>query len=203
MKLEPEGQPAIVDPTSGQVEHALSALALPDRPFLILNRARMSFMQVAIVGPDRFRIECRDGDRQPMLSTRADVSRGHAVRVLEAYRQGGDDWRREIDWQPIKSWKPDIWDRVSLSFAVAGLVLMVMCVVASRGFAPGATAFGIDPYLFFSIAFAVVMPSVIIDLGRFRTLNAKSKMRAVGALVLAILIALDWIDRVASGRGTG
>jgi hypothetical protein len=203
MKLESQGQPAIVDPTAGQVEYAVSALALPDRPFLILSRARMTFMQVALAGPDRFRIECRDGGRQPVLSARTDLSRDHAARVVEAYRQGGDAWRRETAWQPIKSWKPDIWDQVSLSFAVAGFVLMIMSVVASRGFASGATAFGIDPYLFFSIAFAVFMPAVIIDLGRFRSLSARQKVRTVGALVLAILIALDWIDRVASGRGTG
>ncbi len=39
MKLEAEGQRAIVDPQSNEIDSAVSLLSLPDRKFLILAAA--------------------------------------------------------------------------------------------------------------------------------------------------------------------
>lgn len=192
MKLEADGQPVVEDPQREQVQQAVSSLTPAGPTFLILSRAGMSFVQVAVAGPDRFRLECRDGDRQPLLSARTLLSHDDVARVLEAYRQGGDAWRAEIEWQPVGPTAND-WDKAGLFFAAIGLALMLVCFFASQGLRT--KVLGLDPYLCCSLAYALFLPSIIIDLRRFRTLTARNKVRAVGGLVIAVLIVLSLIAK--------
>src|SRR5213593_630970 len=64
MKLEAEGQRAIVDPQSNEIHSAVSLLSLPDRKFLILSRSGTSYIQVMIVDSNRLVLECRDGSAE-------------------------------------------------------------------------------------------------------------------------------------------
>lgn len=192
MKLEADGQPVVHDPQREQVQQAVSALTPEGPTFLILSRAPRSFVQVAIAGPDRFRLECREGDGQPLLSARALLSRDDVARVLEAYRQGDDAWRGGIESQPVGPTTND-WDKAGLFFAAIGLALMLVCFFASQGLRT--RLLGLDPYLCCSLAYALFLPSILIDLRRFRTLSARNKVRAVGGLVVAVLIVLSLIAK--------
>jgi len=102
MKLEAEGQRAIADPQSSQIESAVSLLSLPDRSFLILSRSQTSYIQAAIVGSNRLVLEYRDGSAEKHFrSIRDDYSSGEVVAILEAYRRGEDSWWNENEWRRI------------------------------------------------------------------------------------------------------
>jgi hypothetical protein len=102
MKLEAEGQRAIVDPRSDEIHATVLALSLPERTFLILSRSRTSYLQAALVGSNRLLLECRDGgpDRH-FRSAREDFTTGEVVEILEAFRSGADSWWNEHEWRRI------------------------------------------------------------------------------------------------------
>lgn len=190
MKLEAEGQPAIVDPEPGQLTLAVSALALPDRPFLILSRSRTSFVQVAIVGPERFHIEHRDRGQPLMVGKRSDLTRDEVARVLEAYRQEDAAWDQHIEWQ--SSGANGRLDRVSMGLMLFAAALMIVAVIAWNG--PNHdNIFGMTAFHLFSLAYEIYALSILIDMRKFRTLNARAKVRAIGSLVVGVLLALVWL----------
>jgi hypothetical protein len=75
MKLEAEGQRAIADPQSSQIESAVSLLSLPERSFLILSRSQSSYIQAAIVGSNRLVLEYRDGSAEKNFRSIRDDTR--------------------------------------------------------------------------------------------------------------------------------
>ena len=102
MKLESDGQRAVLDPESSQIQSAVSSLSHPNRTFLILSRSQTSFIQVAITAPDRFLLEYQEGGVQEHFqSTRTDFSGDEVIRALEAYRRGDESWRHEIEWRRL------------------------------------------------------------------------------------------------------
>ncbi len=192
MKLEAEGRRSVEDPDGGEIQLALGALALPDRTSLTLSRGRMSYVQVAIT-PSGLRLEWREGgETKPEQSTRRNLTSDEALRMLAAYRQGDDAWRRELDWQPIGTpGARDGWDRLSQVCAWVGLAMMLVLAVSTRRLGQD-TVFGLEPFQFFSLAYLVFLPSPIIDLRRFPTMRPLSKMRTVGALFVGLLVAAYW-----------
>jgi hypothetical protein len=190
MKLEAEGDRAVLNPQTSQIQYAVHSMALPDRSFVILSRTGTSFLQAAMTGSDALLLECREiGTQQPASSKRTNFSRDEVARILEAYAQGGDAWREGIEWAPVGA--PDTWGRASSFFMVAALVVMVAGVLSR----------GDERFALLSIAYMVFLPSQIIDLRRFRTMTAYWKVRTIGALIVGVLIALLWIDRWVSKRG--
>lgn len=198
MKLEAEGQRAIVDPQSNDIDSAVSLLSPADRTFLILSRSGTSYIQAMIVGPNRLALECRNGSaEQHFRSAREDFSTGEVVEILEAYRRGEDSWWKENEWRRVDvSGRKEPWDRVSSFSVIAGLILMFDSVIAI-GRAGGDPIFGLETMEVLSIAFAVSMVSAIIDLRRFRTMAARDKVRAIGIIgVGALVLAIQLIERL-------
>lgn len=198
MKLEAEGQRAIVDPRSSDIGSAVSLLATPARKFVILSRSGTSYVQAMIVGANRHVLEYRDGGEQ-YRSVREDYSTGEVVGILEAYGRGEDSWRTENEWRRIEiTARRDIWDRLNRILLVAGLVL-VLDSVAAR--APGGDPLlGLNLPEVLALAFALLMVSAIIDLRRFRTMVASGKARTIGMLFLGVLVVtIYWIERL-TGR---
>ena len=189
MKLEAEGQRAIVDPQSNDIDSAVSLLSPTDRTFLILSRSGTSYIQAMIVGSNRLALECRNGSaEQHFRSARDDFSTGEVVEILEAYRRGEDSWWKENEWRRIDvSGRKDTWDRVSSFSRIAGLLLMFDSAIA-LGRASGDPIFGLEAMETLSIAFAVSMVSAIIDLRRSRTMVARDKVRAIGIIVVGAMV---------------
>jgi len=195
MKLEAEGRPAIRNARAGDVHAAVSGLALPGRSFLIVSRTQTSYVQVAMQAGERFVIEYREGDPHGFRSAREDFSRAEITSLLESYLAGGDAWRVGIQWRPIEATgSGDVWDRVGtlcLFVAVALFLVGVFSLHSSGG--PGTP--GTDPMEYFSIGMLVFLPSALIDMRRFRRMNAKEKGRTITALLAAALALLYWVDR--------
>ena len=195
MKLESEGRPAIQDAQASDVYAAVSGLALPGHSFLILTRTRTSYVQVAMQAGERFVIEHREGGPHGLRSAREDFSRNEVAQLLESYLAGGDAWRAGIQWRPVEGMGPrDAWDTVSTVCAFAAVAVFLVfafSLKASRG--PGTS--GTDPMVYFSIAMLVFLPSALIDMRRFRQMNAKQKTRTIVALFAAVIAVLYWIGR--------
>jgi hypothetical protein len=199
MKLESEGQRAITDPQGSQIRDAVSALSLPAPRFLVLSRSRTSYLQVAIAAPNQFLLEYREGGvQQHFRSARTDLSGDEVVRMLEAHQRDDDSWRRGKEWRRIGAPAArDIWDRVSMICAGAGLTLIVVAAGAARR-SGGGTVLGMEPMQLFSIAFLVFLPSAIIDLRRFGAMDVQGKVRTVAALCVGVVAVLYLIQRFAS-----
>ena len=197
MKLEAEGQRPITDPQSSDIDSAVSLLSVPDRTFLILSRSDTSFVQAAIVGPNRILLECRDGSPDKHFrSVRDDYSSGEVVSILESYRRGETAWWNASEWRPIDvAGRQDRWEGVSWVFGIAGLLLMVDALVAHRR-AGGDPMFGVQAMDAFAIGFACLMASAIIDLRKFRTMNARTRVRSIGILGAgAMVVGIQLIER--------
>ena len=198
MKLEAEGQRAIVDPQSSQIESAVSLLSLPDRTFLILSRSQTSYIQAAIVGSNRLLLEYRDGSAEKHFrSIRNDYSSGEVVAILEAYRRGEGSWWNEDEWRRIDvSARRDRWDSVSRFCMFAGLLLIFDAAIAVKR-ADRDAIFGLEAMDALAIAFVVSMVSAIIDLRGFRTMDAMEKVRNVGVIGIALLVvAIQLIEHL-------
>jgi len=198
MKLEAEGQRAIVGPQSGQIESALSLLSLPDKSFLILSRSPTSYIQAAIVGSNRLVLEYRDGSAQKHFrSIRDDYSSGEVVAILEAYRRGEDSWWNENEWRRIDvSAGLDRWGSVSRFCMFAGLIVMFDAAFAFKR-ADRDVIFGLEAMDAFAIALVVSMVSAIIDLRGSRTMGAMAKVRNVGVIGVGLLVvAIQLIEHL-------
>jgi hypothetical protein len=198
MKLEAEGQRAIVDPQSSQIESAVSLLSLPDRTFLILRRSPKSYIQAAIVGANRLLLEYRDGSAEKHFrSIRDDYSSGEVVAILEAYRRGEDSWCNENEWRRIDvSPRRDRWDSVSRFCMFAGLLLMFDAAFAFKR-ADRDAIFGLEAMDALAVAVVVSMVSAIIDLRGFRTMDAIEKVRNVGVIGVGLLVvAIQLIEHL-------
>ena len=198
MKLEAEGQRAIVDPQCNEIHAAVSLLSLPDRTFLILSRSATSYIQAAIVGSNRLVLERRDGSAEGHFrSARDDFSTSEVVAILEAYRRGEDSWWNENEWRRIDvSARRDRWDSVSRFCMFAGLLLMFDAAVAFKGSDRDAI-FGLEAMDALAIALVVSMVSAIIDLRGFRTMGAMTKVRNIGVIGVGLLIvAIQLIEHL-------
>lgn len=198
MKLEAEGQRAIVDPQSSQIESAVSLLSLPDRSFLILSRSHTSYIQAAIVGSNRLVLEYRDGSAEKHFrSIRDDYHSGEVVAILEAYWRGEDSWWNENEWRRIDvSARQDRWDSVSRFCMVAGLLLMFDAAFAFIR-ADRDAIFGLEAMDTLAIALVVSMVSPIIDLRGFRAMGAKAKVRNIGVIGVGLLVvAIQLIEHL-------
>jgi hypothetical protein len=198
MKLEVEGQRAIVNPQSSDIHSAASLLSLPDRRFLILSRSGTSYVQVAIVDSNRHVLEYRDGGAGSQFrSARDDFSTGEVAEILEAYRRGEDSWQNENEWRRIDVSAPQgRWDRVNSIFMIAGLILMFDAVVAFKQ-GRGDPIFGREAMEVFTIACVAMMASAIIDLRKFRTMDRDRKFRAIGAIGVGLMVVTIYcIERV-------
>jgi hypothetical protein len=189
LKLEAEGQRAIVDPQSNEIQSAVSRLSLPDRKFLILSRSETSYVQVMIVDLNRLALECRNGSpERHYRSARDDFSASEVVEILEAYRRGEDSWWNENEWRLIDvSARQDIWDRVSLFSAIAAFVLIFDSAIALKQ-GHGDPIFGLEAMEVLSIAFVALMVSAIIDLRRFRTMDPMGRVRAIGTIGVGVMV---------------
>ena len=198
MKLEAEGQRAIVDPQSSQIESAVSLLSLPDRSFLILSRSQTSYIQAAIVGSNRLVLEYRDGSAEKHFrSIRDDYSSGEVVAILEAYGRGEDSWSNENEWRRIDvSARRDRWDSVSRFCMFAGLLLMFDAVFAFKR-ADRDAILGLEAMDALAIALVVSMVSAIIDLRGFRTMGSNAKVRNIGVIGVGLLVvAIQLIEHL-------
>ena len=195
MKLESEGRPAILDAQAGDVYAAVSALALPGHSFLILTRTRTSYVQVAMQAGERFVLEYREDGPLILRSAREDFSRTEVAQLLESYAAGGDAWRAGIPWRPVEDMAPRPgWDTVSNACAfLAVVVLLIGAFSLSPSGAPGTPR--ADPMEYFSIAILVFLPSALIDMRRFKQMNANRKIRTIVALLAAVIAIRYWIDR--------
>lgn len=198
MKLEAEGQRAIVDPQSDQIESAVSLLSLPHRSFLILSRSQASYIQAAIVASNRLLLEYQDGSaEQHYRSARDDFSTSAVIEILEAYRRREDSWRNENEWRRIDVLaRGDRWDSVSRFCMFAGLALMFNAAFALKR-ADRDAIFGLEAMDALAIAFIVSMVSAVIDLRRFRTMDSMSKVRNIGIIGAGLMIVtIELIERV-------
>jgi hypothetical protein len=198
MKLEAEGQRAIVDPQSSQIESAVSLLSLPERSFLILSRSQTSFIQAAIVGSNRLVLECRDGRAERHFrSIRDDYSRGEVVAILEAYQRGEGSWWNENEWRRIDvSARRGRWDSVSRFCMFAGFLLVLDAAFAIKG-ADRDAIFGLEAMDAFAIALIVSMVSAIIDLREFRTMGSMAKVRNIAIIGLGLMVvAIQLIEHL-------
>jgi len=199
MKLEAEGQRAIVDPQSSQIESAVSLLSRPDRSFLILSRSPTSYIQAAIVGSNRLVLEYRDGSAEKHFrSIRDDYSNGEVVAILDAYGRGEDTWWIENEWRRIDvSPRRDRWDSVSRICLIAGSVLVFDAAFAFKR-ADRDAIFGLEGMDALAIAFVVLMASAIIDLRGFRTMGSMAKVRRIGIIGVGLLVvAIQLIEHLA------
>src|SRR6267378_702514 len=198
MKLEAEGQRAIVDPQSSQIESAVSLLSLPNRSFLILSRSPTSYIQAAIVGSNRLVLEYRDGSAEKHFrSIRDDYSSGEVIAILEAYGRGEDSWSNENEWRRIDvSARRDRWDSVSRFCMFAGLLLAFDALFAFKRAGRDAIL-GLEAMDVFAIALVVSMVSAIIDLRGFRTMGSNAKVRNIGVLGVGLLVvAIQLIEHL-------
>ena len=198
MKLEAEGQRAVVDPQSGEIQSTVALLSPPNRTFLILSRSGTSYIQARIVDSNRHALEYQDRSaEQHFQSARDDFSTGEVLGILEAYRRGEDSWRNENEWRRIDvSARKDPWDRLRLFLAIAALLLMFDAGIAV-GRADGDPFFGLEAMAVIAMGFGALMVSAIIDLRRFRTMNALGKVRAIGAIGVGLLVvAVYWFERL-------
>lgn len=198
MKLEAEGQRAIVDPQGDEIQSAVALLSLPDRKFLILSRSRTSYIQVAIVGSNRLVLECRDGGAERHFqSARDDFSTSEVVEILEAYRRGEDSWWTGNEWRGLgASARQDPWDRLSSIARIAAVLLVFDSVIAFRG-GGGDPIFGLEGMDVLSIACVAMMTSAIVDLRRFRTMAPMGRFRAIGAIGAgALVVAIQLVERL-------
>jgi len=198
MKLEAEGQRAIVDPQSNEIHSAVSLLSLPDRTFLSLRRSGTSYIQVAIVDSNRLVLECREGSAERHFrSARDDFFTSEVFAILEAYRSGEDSWWNENEWRRIDVSAPqDPWDRVSLFSMIAGFLLLFDSIFAFRR-EDGDPIFGLEAMEVVSIGCVAVMASAIVDLRKFTTMDPEDKVWAFGAIGVGVLVvAIYWIERV-------
>jgi hypothetical protein len=189
MRLEAEGQCAIVDPQGNEIQSAASLLSLPNRTFLILSRSATSYIQVAIVDSNRHLLEYRDGsDEQQFRSARDDFSTSEVVEILEAYRRGEDSWRNENEWRPIDVPAPrDPWGRVRSFSMFAGVILMFDAAIAVKR-ADRDPIFGLEAMEVLSIAFIALMGLAIIDLRKFRTMDPMERVRTIGILGVGVMV---------------
>jgi hypothetical protein len=195
MKLESEGRRAIQDAQASDVHAAVSGLALPRHPFLILTRTPTSYVQAAMQAGERFVLEYRDGPPPGLRSVREDFSRDEVAQHLESYLAGGDAWRDGIQWRPVDGMGPrDGWDTVSTGFGfLAFVVLLVSVFSLNAPRKPGTSR--TDPMESLAIATLVYLPSALIDLRRFGRMDANQKVRTIGALIGAVFAVMYWIDR--------
>jgi len=196
MKLEAEGQRAIVDPQTEEVHSAVTRLALPDRSFLILSRSATSFIQVMIVDSSRFALEYREGSAEPLFrSARDNFSTSEIVGILEAYRREEDSWRNENKWRPIDvPARQDIWDRLRSLFCIAGIVLIFDSAIALKR-AGRDPIFGLKTMDVLSIAFIALMAWAIIDLRSFRTMDPTERVRTISIIGVGVMVlTIECID---------
>ncbi len=95
MNLEVGNVERIEDPSGEQVDHYLRFMP-PHAPFIILTAGENFFMQ-AIVAEDGYRVEYREGKCQFY----ANVSLEQASALLEAFRQGDDQFRKMAAWHRL------------------------------------------------------------------------------------------------------
>jgi hypothetical protein len=198
MKLEAEGQRAIADPQSSQIESAVSLLSPPDRSFLILSRSQSSYIQAAIVGSNRLVLEYRDGSPEKNFrSIRDDYSSGEVVAILEGYRRGEDSWWNENEWRRIDaSARRDRWDSVSRFCMFAGLLLVFDAAIAVKRAGRDAIL-GLEAMDALAIALVVSMVSAIIDLRGFRAMGSMAKVRNIGVIGVGLLVlAIQLIEHL-------
>jgi len=189
MKLEAEGQRAIVDPHGNEIQSAVSRLSLPDRTFLILSRSGTSYLQVMMIDSNRLVLEYRDGSaEQHFRSARDDFSTSEVVGILEAYRRGEDSWRNENEWRRIDvSARQNPWDKVSAVSMIGGVVLLLDSVIALKR-ADRDAIFGLEAMDALAIACVVMMPSAIIDLRRPRSIDPMGRSRPIGIIGVGVLV---------------
>jgi hypothetical protein len=189
MKLEAEGQRAIVDPQGNDVQSAVTLLAPPDRTFVILSRSESSYVQARVVDMNRLALECRDGSpTQHFQSARSDYSTGEVIQILESYRRGEDSWWTENEWRRIEvSGRKDPWSRLSGILAVAAIILMFDAAFALKG-RGGDPIFGLETLDVLAIGCGAYMASAIIDLRRFRTMTATERVRAIGGIGIGVMV---------------
>ena len=196
MKLELEGRPAIEDAQANDVIAAVSELALPAHSFLILSRARSSYVQVAMQADERFVVEYREGRPPGFRSAREDHSRGEVGQLLESYLAGGVAWRGGIRWRAMggKSLR-DPLDTVSLVSASAALAILLMFVLSSRApREPGTPP--ADPMAYLAISMLVLLPSLLIDVRRFKTMSAGKRFKTIMTLlVVAMVLVIYCLER--------
>lgn len=200
MKLEAEGQRAIVDPQGHDIELAVTRLALPDRTFLILSRSETSYLQVRLVDSNRHAFECREGSaEQHLRSAREDFSSGEAIEILEAYRRGGESWRSGHEWRRLEvPARKDIWARVGPITRIAGLVLMFDAAFAV-GRPDGDPIFGLEALDVLSIAFVLAMTSSVIDLRRSEPMGPLGRSRNIATLVAgALVLVIELIEHLST-----
>jgi len=194
MKLESEGRRAIQDAQSSDVLTAVSGLAPPRHSFLILTRTPTSYVQVAMLADERFVIEYRDDGPSILRSVREDFSRNEVAQHLESYLAGGDAWRDGMEWRPVDGMPRDGWDTLSSGFAFLAVVtLLVAFFSINAPRKPGTSR--TDPMESLAIATLIYLPSALIDLRRFRQMDAQQKVRTVLALIAAVFAVMYWIDR--------
>ena len=189
MRLEAEGERAIIDPQSSQIESAVSGLHSPDRSFLILSRSQASYIQAMIVGSNRLVLEYRDGSAtKHFRSVRDDYSSAEVVSILEAYRRGEDSWRNENEWRGTDvSGGQDRWDSLSRFCMIGGFLLILNSAVALKR-ADRDPVFGLEAMDALAVACVVSMVSAIIDLRRFRTLGPLGKPYTIGIIVVGVMV---------------
>jgi hypothetical protein len=193
MKLEVEGCRAIVDPRSSALQSAVSSLSHPAPSFLILSRSEATYLQVAVTAPGQFVVEYRERSvPQHFQSVRSDLSGDEVVRILEAFRQGEDSWRQENEWRQIdRAPPPDPWGRVRQLSVIAGFILFLAAVLSLRtGRDP---IFGLEPMKALSVAFVAFLPTLIIDLRKFRSIDAQDKVYTIAALGIGVMLAVYWV----------
>jgi hypothetical protein len=85
----------IDDPSAQQVDHYLRFMP-PHAPFIILTAGENFFMQAA-AAENGYRVEYREGKRQ----FSAKVSLEQASALLDAFRQGDDQFRKLTAWHRL------------------------------------------------------------------------------------------------------
>jgi hypothetical protein len=202
MKLEAEGQRAIVDPQRGEIESAVLRLSPPDRTFLILSRSAMSYIQAAIVDSNHLALEYQDGSAERHFRSARNFSTGEVVEILEAYRRGEDSWRNESEWRRIDvSGRGDAWDRLKPVLLIAAVILAIDSVIALKQSRVDAI-FGWESMDVLSIACVAMMVSGIIDLRRFRTMSPMERSRSISLVGAgAFIVTINVIEHLTTHWG--
>ena len=101
MKLSTEDGVEIDSPGAEQLAGALARLGLPGNGYAILERSELHYIQTSGSRADGYVVEYREGDEATHRgSKRSDIAHAEMVKVFQAYRRGGDVWKRELEWQP-------------------------------------------------------------------------------------------------------
>ena len=109
---------------------------------------------------------------------------------------GGDAWRAGVRWRPVEGrGTRDPWETVSTICAVASVAVLLSFAFTMKKASGGPGTSGKDPMLYISIAMLIYLPAALIDLRRFKQINAKQKMRTIVELLAAVIAVLYFIGR--------